>query len=129
MYNTTKIKCVLFDMDGTVIDSEGLFDAAQLRLLSDNKIIANNEDLQEFKGMSNHDFYPSFKKKFSLDQDTTLLRDTLRGYLYEIMDGNLRYIDGFKEFYFSTIVKYNFKCGLVTNTTRRTFNKISQVVD
>ena len=45
LHNTNKIKGILFDMDGTVLDSEGLFDAAQIKLLNewfDSKKIKKN---------------------------------------------------------------------------------------
>ena len=32
------IKGILFDMDGTVLDSEGLFDESQLLLLKEHKV-------------------------------------------------------------------------------------------
>ena len=51
-YNPYKIEGVLFDMDGTVLDSEGLFEQAQLLLLEEYGVISSNSELEEFKGMS-----------------------------------------------------------------------------
>ena len=50
LHYTTKYSGILFDMDGTVLDSEGLFDKAQLRFLKENNILVSSEDLSEFKG-------------------------------------------------------------------------------
>ena len=66
LHNTNKIKGILFDMDGTVLDSEGLFEAAQIKLLNEYNITAERSALAEFKGMSYKDFYPCFMKKFNL---------------------------------------------------------------
>ena len=61
-----ELKGVLFDMDGTVLDSEGLFDNAQLALLKEYNIKSSTKELSDFKGMSYKDFYPQFMKKFNL---------------------------------------------------------------
>ena len=61
LYYTTKYSGILFDMDGTVLDSEGLFDKAQLRFLKENDILVSSEDLSEFKGLSYKHFYPRIK--------------------------------------------------------------------
>ena len=53
-------------MDGTVLDSEGLFDRAQLRLLDEYGITVDADALSEFKGMSYKHFYPKFMSKFNL---------------------------------------------------------------
>ena len=52
-------------MDGTVLDSEGLFDQAQLLLLKEFNIVSSAYDLEEFKGMSYKDFYPLFMNEGS----------------------------------------------------------------
>ena len=57
------LRGVLFDMDGTVLDSEGLFDKAQIQYLEENNIFISKSDLCDFKGLSYKDFYPLFKKK------------------------------------------------------------------
>ena len=41
MYYTNKIDTILFDMDGTVLDSEGVFEKAQLLLLEEYNIFIN----------------------------------------------------------------------------------------
>tara|TARA_Y100000748_G_scaffold254451_1_gene220421 strand:+ start:256 stop:930 length:675 start_codon:yes stop_codon:yes gene_type:complete len=124
-----KLKGVLFDMDGTVLDSEGLFDNAQLSLLKEYNIKSSTNELSDFKGMSYKDFYPQFMKKFNLVDDIEVIRSKLRTYLHDIMEKNLNFIDGFKDFYNSSIKNKNLKIGLVTNTTRLTFKKIQTFIN
>ena len=124
MYNTSKISGVLFDMDGTVLDSEGLFDSAQIKLLNEYGITVDASELSEFKGMSYKDFYPRFMSKFNLNEEEDFIRSKLRTYLHHIMETDLKYIDGFEDFYNSFIRDTNIKVGLVTNTTRLTYQKI-----
>ena len=129
LYNTNKIDGILFDMDGTVLDSEGLFDQAQLKLLNEYGVSVDVNELSEFKGMSYKDFYPRFMSKFQITGDVDSLRLKLRTYLHRIMEGGLQYIDGFEDFYSQFIRGENIKVGIVTNTTRLTYNKIETCVN
>ena len=123
-----KIKAILFDMDGTVLDSEGIFSDAQIELLKEYNIKSNHSELEEFKGMSHYIFYPSFMKKFNIVEDIDIIRFKLRNHLHNIMETKLKYIKGFENFYISIIKDSNLKTGLVTNTTRTTFKKIQQFI-
>ena len=128
LYYTTKYSGILFDMDGTVLDSEGLFDKAQLRFLKENDILVSSEDLSEFKGLSYKHFYPQFMSKFNITGSVDGIRLKLRTYLHEIMETELEYIEGFEEFYNSYILGHQVKVGIVTNTTRLSYQKIDQCV-
>ena len=123
------IKGILFDMDGTVLDSEGLFDESQLLLLEEYSIHASIYDLEEFKGMSYKDFYPLFMKKFNIDSDIDTIRLKLRTYLHQSMKNNLKFINGFEQFYNNFIKDSEIKVGLVTNTTRLTYEKIRTYIN
>ena len=127
--NLSEIKGILFDMDGTILDSEPLFDKAQLLVLNEYGIKASYRDLEEFKGLSNKNFYPKFIKKFNIYEDISILRSKVRSYLHGAMRTNLTYVKGFKEFYKSTIKNSEYKIALVTNTIRLTFTKIQQSID
>ncbi len=120
---------VLFDLDGTVLDSEGLFDKAQAQYLKENDIFVSKNDLSDFKGLSYKDFYPSFIKKFQLSESKDNIRHKIRTYLHKIMEKELRYICGFETFFKSYILNKGFKVGLVTNTTRATYNKIQSILN
>ena len=128
MHNSHKIKGVLFDMDGTVLDSEGLFEQAQLLLLEEYGVISSNSELEEFKGMSYKDFYPRFMSKFNVVEEVDCIRSKLRTYLHKIMETDLKFIDGFENFYKSYIKDSNLKVGLITNTTRLSYEKIQTCI-
>ena len=123
------IKGILFDMDGTVLDSEGLFDDAQLLFLKEFEIVATQDDLEEFKGMSYKHFYPAFTNKFNLTLDIKTIRFKIRTYLHEIMETRLKFINGFEQFFSQYIKPYNFQVGLVTNTTRLSYQKIQKCIN
>ena len=123
------IKGILFDMDGTVLDSEALFDNAQLLFLKEFEIDAKVEDLKEFKGMSYKDFYPRFTNKFQLTLDVDIIRFKIRNYLHDIMETRLKFIEGFEHFFNHYIKPYNYQVGLVTNTTRLSYQKIQKCIN
>tara|TARA_Y100000996_G_scaffold415568_1_gene411255 strand:+ start:1962 stop:2627 length:666 start_codon:yes stop_codon:yes gene_type:complete len=123
------IEGILFDMDGTVLDSEGLFDEAQILFLKEYNINVSSNQLEEFKGMSYKDFYPRFIDKFNIDEDVKAIRLKIRTYLHEIMEKKLKFIDGFEEFYKSFIKNSGLKVALVTNTTRISYQKIQTCIN
>ena len=45
------------------------------------------------------------------------------------MEKDLKYIEGFEEFYKNYINNFNFKTAIVTNTTRLSYQKIEQCVN
>ena len=124
-----QIKGILFDMDGTVISSEGLFEKAQKKYLGEKNIIVNSEELHDFKGLSYKDFYPQFIKKFKIKEEIGLIREKIRNHLYKLMETDLEYIKGFKSFYKNVIKDSNIKIALVTNTTRKSYQKIQSIVN
>ena len=93
------IKGILFDMDGTVLDSEHLFLKSQIQLLKEFNIDHHAGDLEEFKGLSYKDFYPKFMKKFGIISEISEIREKLRTYLHKFMGTDLKFIPGFESFF------------------------------
>ena len=123
------LRGILFDLDGTVLDSEGLFDKAQNQYLKENDIFVSQNDLRDLKGLSYKDFYPRFIKKFQLSESKDNIRQKIRTYLHKIMEKELRYICGFEAFFKSYVLNKGYEVGLVTNTTRATYNKIQTILN
>ena len=123
------IKGVLFDMDGTVLDSEHLFLKSQIQLLKEFNIDHHACDLEEFKGLSYKDFYPKFMKKFGIISEISEIREKLRTYLHKFMETDLKFIPGFESFFKLYIQNKNYSVGLVTNTTRLSYQKIQTCIN
>jgi|TARA_B100001540_G_scaffold253296_1_gene229887 HAD superfamily hydrolase (TIGR01509 family) len=123
------INGILFDMDGTILDSEDLWDKAQIQFLKENDIVATPNDFGDFKGLSYKHFYPLFIKKFNIQSSINDIRFKLRTYLYKIMETELKYIKGFEDFYKTHIKGTKLKVGLVTNTTRLSYQKIQTCIN
>jgi len=116
-------------MDGTVLASEGLFDKAIKIFLEEKNIIIKSQELNIFKGLSYKDFYPKFTKKFKIRDEVELIRKRIRTNLYKLMETDLKYINGFKSFH-KDIIKYSdIKTAVVTNTTRKSYEKIQSIVN
>ena len=126
MYNTNKYEAIIFDMDGTVLQSEGLFTRAEIMLLDDYGVSASAIDLDEFRGVSPNLFYMNLKKKYNISEDTTVLRKKLIEYLYQMFADDLKYMDGFKYFFKNHIIDNKIKTALVTNTSRNIVNKVNE---
>ena len=117
MYNTTNIKAILFDMDGTVLESEGLFAKAEHQVLIDYGIQVDISDLNMFRGMPEEIFYIEFKKRYNLSEDKLILQQKIKKNLYELYKTTLAYVDGFEDFYKKHVTSANRKTALVTNTS------------
>ena len=94
-------------MDGTVLESEGLFSLAEQKLLVDYGVHVNLDALSEFRGMSEDDFYPHFIDKFQISDSIENLKFKLKEHLFIIMESHLCYINGFQNFYQNTIQKHS----------------------
>ena len=129
MYSTNKTSTIIFDMDGTVLESEGLFSIAEQRLLSDYGIQIKLDELVAFRGMSEDDFYPNFTEKFQINDSKENIKRKLQEYFFIIMKSHLHYIRGFKNFYKNIIQRYNLKTALVTNTSLDIVIKIREHIN
>ena len=123
------LKCVLFDMDGTVLDSEKLFEEAQIELLKELNVDINLNDLNSFKGLSHRHFYPKFLKRFNVVESIDNIRKRLRQILYKKMETNLEFIIGFEAFFKKYLLNNHIKVGIVTNTTRLSYEKIKKCIN
>lgn len=129
MYNTNKYDAILFDMDGTVLQSENLFSKAELMLLKHYGVEASMKDLEEFRGMAPEEFYRNFKIKFNITEKTKILKKQLIIYLYKIFEDNLRYVDGFEDFYNTHVLDQMIGTALVTNTSRNIVDKVIEITN
>ena len=78
MYNTTNITSILFDMDGTVLESEGLFAKAEHQVLVEYGVDVDISDLNMFRGMPVDLFYREYKKRYSLNEEKSILQNKIK---------------------------------------------------
>ena len=129
MHNTNKIKSILFDMDGTVLESEGLFARAEHQLLRRYGVDIDIADLNDFRGMGEDEFYPKFISRYHLKTSAETLQRQLKKMLFIIFRTDLHYVRGFCNFYERHVRLYNRKTVLVTNTSLDIVMEIRKCID
>lgn len=109
------IKAIIFDFDGVVVDTEPLYERAENRLFKEYGVVVDEEDWRKFKGLSEEAFYQYIRDKFKIKTPLEELKKRGREYLKEEFRKNIRYVDGFPEF-FRTICG-DYTTALVTSTS------------
>ena len=111
-----RIRAIVFDFDGVVVDSEPLYEKAENRIFRQYEIQVPREDWKQFKGMSERDFLQLIRQKYGIPADVETLRQLGRSYLREVFAAELDYMPGFLAFYRK--IKNTYSIGLVTSSAR-----------
>ena len=113
-----KLKAVIFDMDGTIIKTEHLWEQATRDLLSDRGFTdLSNDQLEVLASLSGTGLEKSseiLKKEFKLFYSVnTITQDTKRA-AHKLFESQLEFIDGFEIFH-SKLYKHLISTGLASN--------------
>ena len=117
---------VLFDMDGVIIDSEGLYEKVQKIGLEHYNINLKQEDYLRFKGLSEAAVFDLLERDYNVQWDRpAVIAESHRLMLAEFRE-NLKYMGGFPEI----IARFDkqYLLGLVTSTGRDFLNQIDQIL-
>lgn len=110
---------IIFDMDGTIVSTEQVWQAAIERILADRNIRASKSELTEIQNVSRgagieHSCL-MLKQRFGLPDDIpTLAREMVTG-ANQHFEQDLRLIEGFVEFHRHATGTHQLKTGLATN--------------
>ena len=116
---TIPLESVIFDFDGVVVNSEPYYEKAIEEAFADHGIYITDDDWQDFKGLSDTEFWEVFLKKYDFDGDLDELREENSRLLRENMK-EITYIPGFRDFF--EFVVENFATGLVTSASSHHLN-------
>ena len=96
--NQRKLKAVLFDMDGVLVDSEELIYLAAKQMFAEHDIEVTQEDFKPFIGAGENNYLGGVAKKYNFD--INIERDKARTYeIYaEIAPDKLKVLSGVREF-------------------------------
>lgn len=95
-----RFECLIFDMDGVIIDSEVLFDIADTEFFRRHGKVYNREEVALLlTGMHFREATALLKEKWGFDGDLELLITERSGLLEEEYRTRLEYITGFENFF------------------------------
>ncbi len=120
----SKIKAVIFDMDGVVLDSEPLYQKAEERLFREYNVTIPQNDWKLFRGCSEERFYQLARDRYGITEAVETLRQKGRQYVLAAFDAELDYNEGFRELY--RRLEGGYRLGLVTSTSGDLFHWIDK---
>ncbi len=111
-----KIRAIVFDFDGVVVDSEPLYKRAEEKFFTEYGVTIPSNDWKYFKGLSEEGFFKLASEKYGISVHSEKLRNRSRELFLEEIKHNLRYLPGFEKFFED--IKGKYRIGLVTSTPR-----------
>jgi sugar-phosphatase len=125
-------KAIIFDMDGTIIDTEHIWKRAIKELLAKRSININDtqsDDLQsELKGASLETSCFIIKQLFGLNEDIYILMKEKAERANALYRQEVRFMKGFPDFHKSVVAK-SLRTGLATNAQKDTVTITNQVLN
>ncbi|WP_019614202.1 HAD family hydrolase [Psychromonas ossibalaenae] len=109
------IKAVLFDMDGLIFDTEGLYKKSWQHAVSEQGLQLSDEYYKKFIGVQDAGCERLLQMKFAQQLDMPRFRLARDRMLEAEMDKGIAYKNGFKEL-FAVLKSAQLKCALVTSS-------------
>ncbi len=110
-----EIKAILFDMDGLIFDTEGLYKKSWQEAVSEQGLTLSDQFYQYFIGVQDAQCEELLQQRFSGQLDMRRFRKKRDQLLAAATENGVAYKAGFKEL-FSGLKKRAVKCALVTSS-------------
>lgn len=122
---------ILFDMDGTIVNTEVLWVEATRLLLTRRGIIVTPA-LQHtinlrVRGLHVNAICAQLKSMFNLQDDVATLAHEEEQLVHSLYDTHLGFMEGFNAFY-SQLQQLNIKCAIATNATKSSLLKTNGIL-
>lgn len=125
-----KYKAIIFDMDGTIINSEHLWEASSKHILQTKGNLSEEECravLPELKGASLHTTCAFIRMKYNTKESVEELIRLKERFAFKNFANFISFIDGFERFHHN-LSKLGMKSAIATNATINTLDKTKQHV-
>jgi sugar-phosphatase len=127
-----KYKAIIFDMDGTIVDTEHIWQRANRELIESRGITLTPELSEELSkrlaGMALTECVRIIKEVANIDEDLNVLVEEKKKRADELYAQGVQFIEGFLEFH-ALATKHNLKVGLATNATDQTVHLTNQALN
>lgn len=125
-----KYKAIIFDMDGTIVTTESVWQQASKHLLKKYGNLSEqecNEILPVLKGGSIHTTCSYIQKTFDTKASLEQLMEEKKQFAFDRFENQIQIIDGFDRFH-NQITKLNLKSAIATNASTTELNKILEYI-
>jgi len=112
------IKGAIFDMDGTLIDSMGIWEDIDIEFLAKRGIDMPKDLGDKIKHMSFHEAALYFKERFGLDEEVDEIMEEWDEMAYHYYANSIKLKPGVQE-YLKTLKRKDIKIGLATSSSRK----------
>ena len=121
------IKAIIFDMDGTIVDTELVWERATKKPLEKRGVTTFTQEeedfLESFAGSGIEDWAFQVKEVFKLDDHHHVIAAEAVSNAAEGFAGDLSFIEGFERFH-SFVLRHSLKNCIATNTRQQAFDSI-----
>lgn len=127
------VKAIIFDMDGTIIDTESVWSMVTIEILKQHGVIIGTSDQQHrpfFKtlsGMGLENAVAAMKKYFDLKETVDVLVHKQRALASTLFQSKVNFIDGFEDFH-KKIQQHEISTSIATNACAANLKVIKDVM-